>query len=534
MKRNLLLALLLLLVSCSKFDDSFIWDKLNSHEDRILKLETLCNQMNTNITSLQTIIIALQSKDYVVNIAPIKEGNKEIGYTITFAKSGSITIYHGKDADTPKIAVKYHTDGKYYWTLDGNWLLDESGNMIPATGEDGEDGKDGITPQLKIEDAYWYLSNDGGVSWQKLGKATGDNGRDGVDGDSFMESIEQDDKNVYLKLSDGTLITFLKASRECVNLTLDAIDWSHVIFKGKVIERTVDLKITIYYGNHKDLTIYNCPNKTSISDFEDDSFSILLESLKPNTTYYYFTEIVSHGQTCYKNIESFKTSQKPVVSGDYVDEYGINHGQGIEINGCIWAPVNCGYKAATENSKGYPYGKLYQWGRKYGQGYSLDYDETAIIWATSDLTLEELQTESSSLFMFTNWSPFSYNGNMWNNNTETEPQKSEYDPCPNGWRVSTREEFETLVTNGFMWGSDNEIVGGWFYMDENSHETAIFLPASGKANVYQRKVNHRQQEGYYLTSTKFGASAACYSIFANSGDWYMEGSMGGSVRCVRE
>lgn len=49
--------------------------------------------------------------------------------------------------------------------------------------------------------------------------------------------------------------------------------------------------------------------------------------------------------------------------GDYVDEYGINHGQGIEVGGVIWAPVNCGYKAATADSKGFPYGKLYQWGR---------------------------------------------------------------------------------------------------------------------------------------------------------------------------
>ena len=93
MKRTLFFALsLLAVVACSKFDDSAIWDELNKHEDRIVKLETLCNQMNTNITSLQTIIIALQSNDYVVNIAPIMEGNKEIGYTITFAKSGSITI----------------------------------------------------------------------------------------------------------------------------------------------------------------------------------------------------------------------------------------------------------------------------------------------------------------------------------------------------------------------------------------------------------------------------------------------------------
>lgn len=277
MKRTLFFALsLLAVVACSKFDDSAIWDELNKHEDRIVKLETLCNQMNTNITSLQTIIIALQSNDYVVNIAPIMEGNKEIGYTITFAKSGSITIYHGKDGEngkdgvngadgkdgqdgkdgyTPKIGVKQHTDGKYYWTLDGNWILDDNNDMIPVTGENGrdgangtdgkdgqngkdgedgkdgqngedgndgvngKDGKDGITPQLKIEDGYWYLSYDNGATWQKLGKATGNNGLDGADGedgDNIIDSITQDDENVYFILSDGQMVTIQKSTEKII------------------------------------------------------------------------------------------------------------------------------------------------------------------------------------------------------------------------------------------------------------------------------------------------------------------------------
>lgn len=271
MKRTLLFALsLLAIVACSKFDDSEIWSELKEHEDRIVKLETLCNQMNTNITSLQTIIIALQNNDYVTNISPIKEGSKEIGYTITFAKSGSITIYHGKDGEngkdgqngtngtdgkdgqdgkdgkdgyTPKIGVKQHTDGQYYWTLDGNWLLDDNGNMIPTTGEDGKDGtngtdgtdgkdgvdgkdgQDGITPQLKIEDGYWYLSYDNGATWQKLGKATGSNGLDGAngadgedgeDGDSIIDSITQDEENVYFNLSDGSLITLPKRNVDTI------------------------------------------------------------------------------------------------------------------------------------------------------------------------------------------------------------------------------------------------------------------------------------------------------------------------------
>lgn len=243
MKKILLSALTLLaVVACSKFDDSEIWSELKEHEERIVKLETLCNQMNTNIISLQTIIIALQNNDYVTNIAPIKEGNKEIGYTITFAKSGSITIYHGKDGEngkdgqngkdgidgkdgkdgyTPKISVKQHTDGKYYWTLDGTWLLDDNGNMIPATGEDGKDGKDGkdgITPLLKIEDGYWYLSYDNGYTWQYLCKAVGE------DGDSFFENVSYDDTTVTLTLKDGTTIDIPKHIEPSLDIIFESTD----------------------------------------------------------------------------------------------------------------------------------------------------------------------------------------------------------------------------------------------------------------------------------------------------------------------
>lgn len=351
MKRTLFFALsLLAVVACSKFDDSAIWDELNKHEDRIVKLETLCNQMNTNITSLQTIIIALQSNDYVVNIAPIMEGNKEIGYTITFAKSGSITIYHGKDGEngkdgvngadgkdgqdgkdgyTPKIGVKQHTDGKYYWTLDGNWLLDDSGNMIPTTGEngqdglngadgkdgqdgtngkdgqdgkdgedgqdgangidgkDGKDGKDGITPQLKIEDGYWYLSYDNGATWQKLGKATGNNGLDGADGadgedgDNIIDSITQDDDFVIFTLSDGKVFKIAKYNSDIIQFAdyrvkmLCVSNWdTDNDFEISKAEAAAVESIGIVFKGDTDVFLFNeLEYFTGLTEIEDEAFS---------------------------------------------------------------------------------------------------------------------------------------------------------------------------------------------------------------------------------------------------------------------
>ena len=284
----LLVAITLIIAGCSEsFDDSAIWDKLDDHESRIAKLEELCQQMNTNISSLQTIVNALQNNDYVTSVTPVTKDGETIGYTITFTKSQPITIYHGedgkdgqngtdgkdgkdgtdgKDGSMPVIGVKQDSDNIYYWTLNGEWLLDANGNKIKAQGTDGkdgvngedgsdgkdgengkdgkdgvdgsdgqngQDGKDGITPQLKIENDYWHISYDNGATWTQLGKATGEDGKDGEngmngtngengkDGDSFFQSVTQDENNVYFTLADGTEIVLPKFSG--LNITFSAI-----------------------------------------------------------------------------------------------------------------------------------------------------------------------------------------------------------------------------------------------------------------------------------------------------------------------
>ena len=228
-------ALAIVASSCSKFDDTDIWNKLNDHEKRIVALEELCKQMNTNISSLQSIVNALQKNDYITNVAPMRKDGEVIGYTITFAHSDTITIYHGengkdgangKDGYTPQIGVMKDTDGIYYWTVDGEWLLDGKGNKVQANGvngtdgtngsngtdgKDGIDGADGITPRLKIENDYWYVSYDNGATWTELGKATGE---DEADGDTIFSSITQDDEYVYFNLADGTMITLPKHDKE--------------------------------------------------------------------------------------------------------------------------------------------------------------------------------------------------------------------------------------------------------------------------------------------------------------------------------
>lgn len=218
MKKLLTFAALLAVVaftSC-KYDDDDIWNSVHGLENRVAKLEELCKQMNTNISSLQTIVTALQNNVYVTGTTPLMQDGKEIGYTITFSKGNPITIYHGKDGQngedgkTPTIGVKKDTDGVYYWTLNGEFIVVDGGK-IKAEGKDGTNGTNGTTPQFKIENNYWFISYDNGTNWTQLDKATGEDGKDGADGvggDSMFSGVDYETSTDYVifSLSNGAQI----------------------------------------------------------------------------------------------------------------------------------------------------------------------------------------------------------------------------------------------------------------------------------------------------------------------------------------
>ena len=117
---------------------------------------------------------------------------------------GQATGDKGEDGITPVIGIRQDTDGIYYWTLNGTWLLDNNNQKVKAEGTDGESGEageegkpgqNGITPLLKIEGGYWYVSYDNENSWKQLGKATGES-----EGNFFQE-ITEDDDYVYITLT---------------------------------------------------------------------------------------------------------------------------------------------------------------------------------------------------------------------------------------------------------------------------------------------------------------------------------------------
>ena len=190
------------LAGCTADMDKFT-ERLDDLEARVAALEELCAQMNEDISSMRTVISALEEGLYITDVRDVDDG-----YLIEFSNGDTITIHHGEDGEdgkdgvdgyTPVIGVRMDTDGVYYWTLDGEWLLDDKGNKMRVTGEDGKDGEDGVTPVI-------------GVAQDE----------DGTDSEELIEDIVVDDMGITFVLSDGSELYI--PLYEAITITFDAED----------------------------------------------------------------------------------------------------------------------------------------------------------------------------------------------------------------------------------------------------------------------------------------------------------------------
>jgi uncharacterized protein (TIGR02145 family) len=239
-----------------------------------------------------------------------------------------------------------------------------------------------------------------------------------------------------------------------------------------------------------------------------------------------------------------------LVAVDYIDEYGVNHGKGTAIGMAIWAPVNCGYHETD-----FKYGKLYQWGRRYGQGYSGefydgDWDQTysdAIVSSIEEGGISAItgQHKSKSNVFFTSTSEeynsdwlYPQDGKLWNSGSESNPVKTEYDPCPDGWRVPTYAELVELSDNYSSWTTDeNGQSGIWFSGANSCTETVprVFFPFAGFRYYYNGDSENRGYTyyGYYWSSRPSTTEAYYLHIYFCEVRTHYR-AYGYSVRCVQE
>ena len=234
----LLLFTAMAVFGCSKdYDDTELRSDVNDLKSRVEKLETWCATANSQISALQGLVNALEAKDYVTGVSPVTNG-----YTITFSKSDAITIYNGKDgakgADgiTPIIGVAKDNDGLYYWTVKtgtaaATWILGADGKKIPTTGDKGADGSAGAagtTPVLSVATdtdgkVYWKVNGEWMLNNGKKVQATGDKGDTGATGSTGAAGADGDavfaEDGVTVDKTKGT-VTFTLAGEDGVTFTL--------------------------------------------------------------------------------------------------------------------------------------------------------------------------------------------------------------------------------------------------------------------------------------------------------------------------
>ena len=184
----------------------------------------------------------------------------------------------------------------------------------------------------------------------------------------------------------------------------------------------------------------------------------------------------------------------------FCDDVGGESGTAyVEINGIKWAKSNVnmpGHFAAHP----YDAGRFYQWNRRMG-------------WSSTDPMIN------------------SSGGITWNYALDASTTwEQENDPCPEGWRVPTYAELNTLVSATHEWGTLNGVYG-YFIGDV---EPKLFLPAAGRRYSIDGSLSYVGTTGSYWSSTSDSSEADLLYFFADL-SFGTDGSgrpNGFSVRCV--
>ena len=201
------MASLALLAGCTRELES----RLSDVESRLAKVEDQVKELNSQVSLIQQL---LNGKYFIQSAEALSDGS---GYKLVLVdKDGNVTektVLNGKDGKTgkdgvsPVVSVKQDTDGNYYWTLNGEWLL-VGGEKVRANGVDGTDGKDGKdapATQFKVENGKWYVKFGDGA-WMYVGEAVTE-----VTGPIVAIDASADDV-VKITLADNTVLEVPKAS----------------------------------------------------------------------------------------------------------------------------------------------------------------------------------------------------------------------------------------------------------------------------------------------------------------------------------
>lgn len=126
MKKILLMIVpLMALIGCS-YDDTDIQKRLDDLDGQLTELQALVKALNSDVTTLKELVAG---KRFISDVQPGEDGGYVITLVTAAGETSTITISDGKDGTSSVIGVKQDSDGVYYWTLNGDFILDNGKNF---------------------------------------------------------------------------------------------------------------------------------------------------------------------------------------------------------------------------------------------------------------------------------------------------------------------------------------------------------------------------------------------------------------------
>ena len=201
----------LILAGCG----GFIRDEFTQMQHEIDQLRTRIDALNGSVESVHAIVTEMAEGGYVKSFTELSEDGRT-GYELTFNNGRTVKLFNGvtgkdgKDAEVPQLGMRQDNDGIWYWTLDGEWLDDGSGQKVRAA------EKDGIVPGFKIDEGKILISLDNGNTWNEVGTAHDTEGLSIV---SYTDISSYKDR-IVLTLADGSKVEVPRYQPILVTLTL--------------------------------------------------------------------------------------------------------------------------------------------------------------------------------------------------------------------------------------------------------------------------------------------------------------------------
>ena len=268
-------------------------------------------RLNINLASLSRIVSALQDYDYLVSTTPFVEEGVPVGWLLNFSKSGLVVIYSGSGGAAPQVGVRRDTDDVYYWTLGGEWLLDDSGRKVRA---EGSKGADAVTPQFKIEGGSWWVTYDSGSTWSNLGSATGE------PGDSLFKDVDvSNDEYVLLDLSDGSSLLIPKF------IPLDLIlDLPRDLVLDQLESMYIPYRIVGAQGKATSVSVLVNGDVLASANKTDDSRGVIrIFSVRPDT--FSTVVVILSSENGVSVVRSFNIMARQIYLGDSIAHLSNDH-----------------------------------------------------------------------------------------------------------------------------------------------------------------------------------------------------------------